>query len=153
MPASFAPTEVIRPSSASQVREKADSLFPVVSAASILAKVTRDRRLKEWSVFQPPSSDTGSSAASEAECPSPAFGSGYPGGELGDRLSLGFKASNQVSRYRCCGLPVCADQVTIEFLHSSMDKVFGFPSVVRWSWETAKNIFSKDGTPVDWCVT
>ena len=49
------------------VSEKADSKFPIVSAASIVAKVTRDEKVKNWqfreNVFQKVSK---------------AFGSGYP---------------------------------------------------------------------------
>lgn len=48
------------------VRPKADSLFPVVSAASIVAKVTRDRLLVSWT-------------PSERVEMSRIFGSGYPG--------------------------------------------------------------------------
>lgn len=48
------------------VRSKADSLFPVVSAASIVAKVTRDSLLENW-VFE------------ESLPISREFGCGYPG--------------------------------------------------------------------------
>ncbi|KAK9729783.1 hypothetical protein K7432_000026 [Basidiobolus ranarum] len=49
------------------VAKKADSLYPIVSAASICAKVTRDHVLKDW-VF----------AESGVEEVSREFGSGYP---------------------------------------------------------------------------
>ncbi|CAN0842935.1 Ribonuclease H2 subunit A [Linum grandiflorum] len=49
------------------VAKKADSLYPVVSGASIVAKVTRDRSLREW-VFDETYNDIGRK-----------FGSGYPG--------------------------------------------------------------------------
>ncbi|ORX95772.1 hypothetical protein K493DRAFT_260242 [Basidiobolus meristosporus CBS 931.73] len=49
------------------VAKKADSLYPIVSAASICAKVTRDHVLKDW-VF----------AESGIENVSREFGSGYP---------------------------------------------------------------------------
>ncbi|NP_989146.1 ribonuclease H2 subunit A [Xenopus tropicalis] len=48
------------------VRPKADSLFPVVSAASICAKVARDRVVKEWKFVE----DLGD--------PDAEYGSGYP---------------------------------------------------------------------------
>jgi ribonuclease H2 subunit A len=51
------------------VSKKADSLFPIVSAASIIAKVTRDKALREW-VMEETGKDVGRN-----------FGSGYPGGE------------------------------------------------------------------------
>eukprot|EP00960_Hanusia_phi_P039844 754085-Hanusia_phi.AAC.2 len=50
------------------VRKKADSLFPVVSAASICAKVTRDRCVREWQF-----AETGVSFSTD-------YGSGYPSG-------------------------------------------------------------------------
>ena len=51
------------------VSKKADSLYPIVSAASIVAKVTRDTNLKNW-------------APSDKIAPhiNTKFGSGYPSG-------------------------------------------------------------------------
>lgn len=43
-----------------------------------------------------------------------------------------------------------ADRVTIGFLKDHMDLVFGFPEIVRWSWQTAKELFEKDGIPTEW---
>jgi len=48
------------------VEKKADSTYPIVSAASICAKVTRDHELENWSF-------------SESSASTRAFGSGYPG--------------------------------------------------------------------------
>ncbi|CAG0895707.1 unnamed protein product [Darwinula stevensoni] len=50
------------------VSKKADSLFPIVSAASICAKVARDQALKEWVLEE-----------AESEANDEGWGSGYPG--------------------------------------------------------------------------
>jgi ribonuclease H2 subunit A len=50
---------------------KADRDYPIVSAASICAKVTRDTELRDWT-FEP--GLTGDNA------PNRKFGCGYPGG-------------------------------------------------------------------------
>ncbi|GAA6007110.1 hypothetical protein JCM10207_001511 [Rhodosporidiobolus poonsookiae] len=54
------------------VTSKADALFPIVSAASIVAKVTRDRILEEW-VFAEPGMGEGEEGEAARR-----FGSGYP---------------------------------------------------------------------------
>ncbi|UKK00021.2 ribonuclease [Theileria orientalis] len=88
------------------VREKADSIYPTVSAASIIAKVIRDNMIKAWRLE--PSVKN--------------IGSGYPG-----------------------------DPNTKEFLTGNMDKVFGFPDIVRFSWSTAKNLLEgSNGVSVEW---
>lgn len=51
-----------------QVAKKADSIYPIVSAASIVAKVTRDHTLKVWQFKEGLDMDHTQ------------FGSGYPGG-------------------------------------------------------------------------
>ncbi|CAN1747723.1 Ribonuclease H2 subunit A [Linum perenne] len=90
------------------VAKKADSLYPVVSGASIVAKVTRDRSLREW-VFDESYKDIGRN-----------FGSGYPG-----------------------------DPDTKTWLEQHKHKVFGFPTLVRFSWGTC-NPYFKDGAEILW---
>jgi len=43
-----------------------------------------------------------------------------------------------------------ADPVTKNFLQSSLDPVFGFPGLVRFSWSTAAKIMDSKGVPVSW---
>ncbi|KAJ8551533.1 hypothetical protein K7X08_021548 [Anisodus acutangulus] len=90
------------------VAKKADSLYPVVSGASIVAKVTRDRALRDWVLDE------------TAENMQRNFGSGYPG-----------------------------DPETKAWLDHHKHAVFGFPTLVRFSWGTC-NAYSKDSVEVVW---
>ncbi|XP_058107273.1 ribonuclease H2 subunit A isoform X2 [Magnolia sinica] len=90
------------------VAKKADSLFPVVSGASIVAKVTRDRALHGWVLEE------------TAENMHNNFGSGYPG-----------------------------DPETKAWLDHHKHSVFGFPTLVRFSWGTCTPYF-KDIVEVLW---
>lgn len=90
------------------VAKKADSLYPVVSGASIVAKVTRDRALREWVLDE------------TAENMHRNFGSGYPG-----------------------------DPQTKSWLEQHKHSVFGFPTLVRFSWGTCTTYF-KDVVEVLW---
>lgn len=90
------------------VEKKADSLYPVVSGASIVAKVTRDRALRSWVLEE------------TAENMHTNFGSGYPG-----------------------------DPATKAWLSHHKHSVFGFPTLVRFSWGTCTSYF-KDGIEVLW---
>lgn len=90
------------------VAKKADSLYPVVSGASIVAKVTRDRALREWALEE------------TAENMHRNFGSGYPG-----------------------------DPTTKCWLEDHKHSVFGFPTLVRFSWGTCTSYF-KDVVEVLW---
>ncbi|RWW37656.1 hypothetical protein BHE74_00057196, partial [Ensete ventricosum] len=82
------------------VAKKADSLYPVVSGASIVAKVTRDRALRNWVLDE------------TAENMQRNFGSGYPG-----------------------------DPETKAWLNHHKHMVFGFPTIVRFSWGTCTPYF------------
>ena len=91
------------------VAKKADSLYPCVSAASICAKVARDRAISQWKFAENCREDFSSE-----------WGSGYPG-----------------------------DPVTKKFLRENLDPVFGFPSIVRFSWKTAETLLEEKGVRVE----
>ncbi|KAF9951921.1 DNA replication licensing factor mcm8 [Mortierella alpina] len=93
------------------VAKKADSKYPIVSAASICAKVTRDDVLRHWIFAESGMEDTFSRQ----------FGSGYP-----------------------------SDPKTVSWLKSSMDPVFGYPNIVRFSWATCKTLLETSGKTVRW---
>ncbi|XP_017883456.1 ribonuclease H2 subunit A [Ceratina calcarata] len=90
-----------------KVEKKADSTYPIVSAASICAKVSRDHAIRAWQFREGSISNN--------------FGSGYP-----------------------------TDPVTKQWLLENVDPVFGFPTVVRFSWSTAEIVLEKRALSVDW---
>eukprot|EP00123_Amoebidium_parasiticum_P012562 comp21444_c0_seq1/m.29611 comp21444_c0_seq1/g.29611 ORF comp21444_c0_seq1/g.29611 comp21444_c0_seq1/m.29611 type:complete len:347 (-) comp21444_c0_seq1:477-1517(-) len=92
------------------VESKADDTYPIVSAASICAKVTRDLEVRSWRFEEQDMGDV-----------SRVFGSGYPG-----------------------------DPSTKAWLNKTMDPIFGFPSLVRFSWGTAKKLMEEKCLSVDW---
>lgn len=82
------------------IEKKADATYKVVSAASIIAKVTRDTMLKSWK-------DDSLGLIND-------FGSGYPG-----------------------------DENCVKWLQKSQNPIFGYPSIVRFSWSTTREILEK----------
>jgi ribonuclease H2 subunit A len=90
------------------VESKADSKFPCVSAASIVAKVNRDRIIADWE----------------------------------------FKEKVNFSREFGCGYP--SDPITKKWLRKTIDPVFGFPNMVRFSWKTTKDLIDERGKECFW---
>lgn len=109
------------------VAKKADSTYPIVSAASICAKVTRDHALKVWKF--PEKIDVKE------------FGSGYPGGRFITLFNSDSKTYPKLA---------ILDPVTKRFLIDHCDPVFGFPQLVRFSWSTASNALENTAYHIDW---
>lgn len=82
------------------VSPKADSIYPIVSAASIIAKVTRDYSLNNW-IFDRPITNRN-------------FGCGYP-----------------------------SDPLTVKWLAENVDRFWGFPDIVRFSWSSCERILNE----------
>ncbi|WWD19681.1 ribonuclease HII [Kwoniella shandongensis] len=99
---------------------KADSLFKIVGAASIIAKVTRDRYVHEWVDPEDMGVDGTHPLKVEGEEPI-ARGSGYP-----------------------------SDPKTQAFLKEGLDPVFGYKGIVRFSWATVKVLMDKQGVECKW---
>ena len=114
------------------VRAKADSIFKIVGAASVAAKVTRDAWVDNW-VWEEdhrPSIDAYVEAkGKERDKKSPIegwtkeFGSGYP-----------------------------SDPNTRDWLANHFEPTFGFPSVARFSWAPVKTACETKGAKVLWYV-
>lgn len=114
--------ERIFPSLKITVAKKADSLYPCVSAASVVAKVTRDAGLEVcYEKFLGSQRDTDQQSSQNLRT-TEGWGSGYP------------------SDSKCVG-----------WLQRSMNPIFGWHNVCRFSWGTAKEMLElKGGTTVDW---
>ncbi|KAI3620144.1 hypothetical protein CBS9595_002111 [Malassezia furfur] len=110
------------------VTRKADAIYPIVGAASIAAKVTRDRCLEHWmyaerNLVLPSSLESAAGQkrkheddeqAEEEEASAYVTGSGYPG-----------------------------DPRTVRYLQETLDPVFGWAGIVRFSWATAKTMLEE----------
>ena len=82
------------------VSKKADSLFAIVSAASIAAKVTRDVILKQWQFTERSAGDIDTTTFSRK------FGSGYPVRTVCDFVALLLMLA--LLTYSSCDCPMCA---------------------------------------------
>lgn len=105
------------------VAKKADSLYPVVSAASVCAKVTRDAALEVCYEPYETATTKANPTTSDPENNTIPWGSGYP-----------------------------SDARTSTWLKSTMDPVFGWGNETRFSWGTAKELLEvkKAELKVEW---
>lgn len=110
------------------VSKKADSLYPIVSASSICAKVVRDQIVQTWKIHE-----------FDEEKQSIQYGSGYPGGKRKSNI-FGF-----LFHYL-----IWIDPQTKQFLIECIDKIFGFPKFVRFSWSTASTMIESKCIKVTW---
>lgn len=117
--------ELIWPTVRITVAKKADSLYPVVSAASVCAKVTRDAALEVG--YEPYQKSAGNETVNDKskEGGEVAWGSGYP-----------------------------SDARTVTWLKQNIDPVFGWGNECRFSWSTAKELLEGKTAQVkvDWPV-
>lgn len=137
------------------VTPKADSLFKCVSAASICSKVTRDNSLSEWRFREPffaaACSATASTDAGDAPMGRDARGSADAGTDCesadDETLTLApHNAAPSASTWApthpgTAGSGYPGDPLTKAWLAANFDPVFGWPSVARFSWSTAKVAF------------
>jgi len=114
------------------VRAKADSIFKIVGAASVAAKVTRDAWVDNWvweEDHRPSGAPPVEAKGKEGDKKSPIegwtkdFGSGYP-----------------------------SDPNTRDWLANHFEPTFGFPSVARFSWAPVKTACETKGAKVLWYV-
>lgn len=109
------------------VEKKADSKFKIVSVASIMAKTTRDKCIKQWAYPEMIRSESNFET--------------YPIGQNdNDKVEFTFNKGS--------GYP--SDPITKKWMENSYDEVFGFPNIVRFSWGTTKTILDKKGILVSW---
>lgn len=104
------------------VAKKADSTYRIVGAASIVAKTTRDRKIREWK-FPEQERSAVFLAGDPNLCVkfSSLTGSGYP-----------------------------SDPSTKAWMEGHCDPMFGFPTLVRFSWGTTRVIMQKQAVSVEW---
>jgi len=112
------------------VQPKADSKWKIVGAASVAAKVTRDGWIENWAFAE---GAKGSSAAAGATS-----------------MEIQNTGDNDDGWDRQMGSGYPSDPNTKAWLKRNIERTFGFPSVVRFSWGTVKNILDEKEYTVQW---
>lgn len=161
------------------VTSKADSIYPIVGAASICAKVTRDKAMEEWQFGERGVGgvrvEVGEEEEDEEEESVNVKGKGKAKAkakengngkakrkveelESQDSGTVSSSRSSQTSELNSdsqtisinrdrvwnLGSGYPGDPKTIQYLKDSIDLIFGFTGIVRFSWSTVKLLL---GTP------
>jgi len=130
------------------VAKKADALYPVVSAASICAKVTRDDILEQWQFVERHLKDSNPTPKSAGKSGSTDRMSADEDEDDDIDISMDGKSKNKGAEQKeeeehWLGSGYPGHELTKKFLQDHVDKVFGFPNIVRFSWQTAKTIIDQ----------
>ncbi|WFD20536.1 ribonuclease H [Malassezia caprae] len=108
------------------VARKADATYPVVGAASVAAKVTRDYCIERWLYAE---RNFGPHALGKRK---------REDAEPGETLD---EADSQSVWQTGSGYP--GDPKTVQYLKETLDPVFGWAGIVRFSWATAKSMLEE----------
>lgn len=148
------------------VTSKADAIYPIVGAASIAAKVTRDRCVDAWryaeqqqqrlpalptDAAKPHQAKVLVDATNQPSCsPDASNESKKPNAESPSQpdLALSSDTDHVWSNLGALGSGYPADPNTVAFLKRTLDPVFGWPGLVRFSWATAKTMLEEKVKPV-----
>ncbi|PWY97978.1 ribonuclease H-like protein [Testicularia cyperi] len=153
------------------VTSKADAIYPIVGAASIAAKVTRDRCIENWKYAEATTSAPPllSSTATPQPCSALQDRTNQTSQHEAsgkDLVSKKRKASDDdaadepepAGTTQCTGRSVWTDlgplgsgypgdPNTVAYLKRTLDPVFGWPGIVRFSWATAKTMMDEKVKP------
>lgn len=133
------------------VAKKADSIYPVVSAASICAKVTRDDIMENWSFIEQGFND-------ESACQNVAHAKEgddelYDKEDIDQEVSLKRKSKSRFGSGYPSG-DYCAsnrkDPNTVQWLKENCDPVFAYPRLIRFSWQTCTKLIKENCVDVTW---
>lgn len=156
------------------VTSKADAIYPIVGAASIAAKVTRDRWVEDWRYAEAVGDDAPDAVAADVASESQSQNQSQDG-VLQDASNQSFsqssssrpssptkKSSGKRKRgdnsagtvaltatghprrfWHEFGSGYPSDPATVSYLQRTLDPVFGFPGVVRFSWATVKTMLEE----------
>ncbi|KAL7409051.1 ribonuclease H-like domain-containing protein [Mrakia frigida] len=169
------------PTIAFTVCPKADSLFKIVGAASIAAKITRDRWIENWIHPEPipivhlpfveektakrklgPSGSSGSLKGKKKAKLSTKAKKLLKVGEEEDEGSADEEEAEEEEEEEVeeeeaerlgkngLGSGYPSDPTTKTYLKASLHPLFGYPSLVRFSWSTVKVILDKEAQSVRW---
>lgn len=148
------------------VTSKADAIYPIVGAASIAAKVTRDRCVEGWKYSEQHQGQQPAQAAMEgAEAETKVLGDAtnhIPSStqleadnvtkkrklELASESVLAQDGGDEVwANMGSLGSGYPGDPNTVAYLKRNLDPVFGWPGLVRFSWATAKTMLEEKVKP------
>jgi ribonuclease H2 subunit A len=119
-------------------------LFKIVGAASIIAKVTRDRYIHSWVDPEDHYAKASGSTLSLAQTGTERVR--HISQKEGEEAGLDIEVEDAV--VRGSGYP--SDPKTQAYLKEGMDPVFGYKGIVRFSWATVKVLLDKNGVECKW---
>jgi ribonuclease H2 subunit A len=133
------------------VTSKADAIYPIVGAASIAAKVTRDRWVEDWryaeNVGDQSTSGSAERSIATAAVEETAPASPTKGSKKRKKPDAPIITSDTPHAFwHDFGSGYPGDPGTVAYLQRTLDPVFGWPGVVRFSWATIKTLLEEKRT-------